>query len=110
YLGIAFQISILPIIARSETNGESGATSSVAIRHHGIIAFGVMILNAIFAPLVLVFGYGGAYRPALVPLLILLPGIWFLGSGSLVAGHPRGRGRPPLPAVGEWGGGRGTRS
>jgi O-antigen/teichoic acid export membrane protein len=99
YVGIAFQISVLPILARSEERRDSESTSTAAVRHHTVIAFAVMLLNAVFAPIVLLVGYGPEYRPALVPLLILLPGIFFMGTGSLVVGDLRGRGRPGLASL-----------
>jgi O-antigen/teichoic acid export membrane protein len=98
YLGLAFQISVLPLLARLE--GERAAeTSSAAVRHHGLLALVLVLANAVFAPLVLLFGYGNAFRPALVPLLILVPGMWFMGTGSLVVGDLRGRGRPGLASA-----------
>jgi Na+-driven multidrug efflux pump len=39
------------------------------------------------------------FQPALVPLLVLLPGMWFMGTGSLVVGDLRGRGRPGLASA-----------
>jgi O-antigen/teichoic acid export membrane protein len=99
YVGIAFQISVLPILARADGAERGAATSTAAVRHHGVVALGLIALNAIFAPLVLLLGYGQDYRPALVPLLILLPGMWFMGTGSLVVGDLRGRGRPGVAST-----------
>ncbi len=99
YLGIAFQISVLPILARLDGKEGGADTSAAAVRHHGLLAFVLVCLNAVFAPLVLLFGYGAAFRPALVPLLILIPGMWFMGTGSLVVGDLRGRGRPGLASA-----------
>ncbi len=99
YLGIAFQISVLPILAGSDDAERDARTSTAAVRHHGVLALVLMLANAVFAPLVLLFGYGAAFRPALVPLFILLPGMWFMGTGSLVVGDLRGRGRPGLAST-----------
>jgi O-antigen/teichoic acid export membrane protein len=98
YLGIAFQISVLPILAGSDGD-DRAETSTAAVRHHGVLAFALVLANAVFAPLVLLFGYGSAFRPALVPLLILLPGMWFMGTASLVVGDLRGRGRPGVASA-----------
>jgi O-antigen/teichoic acid export membrane protein len=98
YLGIAFQISVLPILARSD--GEDQAeTTTAAVRHHGVLALVLVLGNALFAPLVLLFGYGSEFRPALLPLLVLLPGMWFMGTASLVVGDLRGRGRPGVASA-----------
>jgi O-antigen/teichoic acid export membrane protein len=99
YIGIAFQISVLPILAGANGAERDAKTSSDALRHHGVIAFVLMLVNAVFAPLVLLYGYGSAFRPALIPLFILLPGMWFMGTGSLVVGDLRGRGRPGLAST-----------
>ncbi|HKP16920.1 MAG TPA: oligosaccharide flippase family protein [Gaiellaceae bacterium] len=99
YLGVAFQISVLPILARSDGDAAAAETSARALRHHSLLALGVILVNAICAPLVLLFGYGRAFEPALVPLLVLLPGMWFMGTGSLVVGDLRGRGRPGLASA-----------
>jgi O-antigen/teichoic acid export membrane protein len=99
YLGTAFQISVLPLVSRFEGDERQAATTQAAVRHHGVLALGVIALNALVAPLVLLFGYGDAFRPALVPLLVLLPGMWFLGTGNLISGDLRGRGRPGLTSV-----------
>jgi len=98
YLGIAFQISLLPILARSD-GADQAQTSTSAVRHHSLLALVLVLANAIFAPIVLLVGYGDAFRPALVPLFILIPGMWFMGTGSLVVGDMRGRGRPGLASA-----------
>jgi hypothetical protein len=57
-----------------------------------------MLANAVFGPLVIVFGYGDQFRPAIVPFLILLPGMWFLGAANVVTGDlVRGAGGPGRP-------------
>jgi O-antigen/teichoic acid export membrane protein len=99
YLGTAFQISVLPLVSRFEGDERQAATTQAAVRHHGVLALGVIALNALLAPLVLLFGYGDAFRPALVPLLVLLPGMWFLGTGNLISADLRGRGRPGLASL-----------
>lgn len=99
YLGAAFQISVLPIVSRLDGDERQAETTLTAVRHHGVLALVVIAANAVIAPLVLLFGYGEAFRPALVPLLILLPGMWFLSNANLVSGDLRGRGRPGLASA-----------
>jgi O-antigen/teichoic acid export membrane protein len=74
-------------------------TTILAIRHHGILAAAACILNAGFGTLLILVGYGSAYKPAVVPMLNLLPGIWWLGTGSVVTSDLRGRGRPGLSSI-----------
>jgi O-antigen/teichoic acid export membrane protein len=94
----SFQSSIIPLVAGSE--GESrDRTTILAIRHHGILAATGCVLNAGFGTALIVIGYGSAYRPAIVPMLILLPGIWWLGTGSVVTSDLRARDRPGLASA-----------
>ena len=98
-LSRAFQTSLLPLISRFEGQERQALTTTAAIRHHGILTFGAILFNAVFGTLVILFGYGPSFRGALVPMLILLPGMWFLGTGLVVAGDLRGRGRPGLSSA-----------
>ena len=56
-----------------------------------LIATGVI---AAVGPLLVGFGYGEAFEPAIVPFLILLPGIWGFACGELVSFVLAARGRP----------------
>ena len=90
-LARAFQGSVLPLVAREEGRG---ATTAVALRHHSLLAAAAVVAYAGFGTLVILYAYGDAFRPALEPMLILLPGMWFLGTGNVVASDLGGRGRP----------------
>jgi O-antigen/teichoic acid export membrane protein len=94
----AFQSSVIPLVAGSE--GESRErTTILAVRNHGILALAACVFNVGFGTLLILVAYGKAYQPALVPMLIILPGIWFLGTGSVVTSDLRGRGRPGIPSI-----------
>ncbi len=45
------------------------------------------------------YGFGPGFDAALVPFLILLPGMWFLAAGGLVEDALAGRGRPGLSSI-----------
>ena len=90
-LARAFQGSVLPLVAREEGRGE---TTAVALRHHSFLAAVAVLVNAGFGTLVILYAYGDEFRPALEPMLILLPAMWFLGTGNVVASDLGGRGRP----------------
>jgi O-antigen/teichoic acid export membrane protein len=92
-LADSFQSSVIPLVAGAEGADRDG-TTVLAIRHHGLLAAAACVANAGIGTLLIVFGYGSAYKPAVVPMLILLPGIWWLGTGSLVTTNLRARGRP----------------
>lgn len=90
-LARAFQGSVLPLVAREEGRGH---TTALALRHHSLLAAVAVVLNAGFGTLVILVAYGDAFRPALEPMLILLPAMWFLGTGNVIASDLGGRGRP----------------
>lgn len=96
-LANAFQSSVMPLIAHYEQDsGRAESTSIDSIRHHGILAALAVLGNAVFGPLVIFFAYGSSFAPAIGPMLVLLPGIWFLGMGIVIQGDLAGRGRPGL--------------
>jgi O-antigen/teichoic acid export membrane protein len=98
-LANAFQSSVLPLVSHYEGDEQQAATTRASLRHHGILALAATLGNAVLAPLVILYAYGASFHPSLVPLFILLPGMWFLGTGTVVAGDLRGRGRPGLSSA-----------
>jgi O-antigen/teichoic acid export membrane protein len=94
-LALAFKTSVLPLIARAELE-DRAATTAISVRNFGIVAALAIVGNVVFAVAVIVFAYGDAFLPAIVPTLILLPGVWFLGLGTVIAGDLQGRGKPGL--------------
>jgi O-antigen/teichoic acid export membrane protein len=97
-LAQAFQSSVIPLVASSE--GETrDRTTALSIRHHGILALAGCVFNAGFGTALIFLAYGRSYDPAIVPMLIILPGIWFLGTGSVVTSDLRGRGLPGLASA-----------
>lgn len=90
----SFGTSILPLVSRYEGTDDQRATTIAAVKHHGVIAALATVGNVAFGTLVIYFAYGSGFHGAIVPMLILLPGMWFLGTGTVVGGDLRGRGRP----------------
>lgn len=99
YLGVAFQTSVMPLVSHYDGDERQAAMTLQSIRHHAILALVATIAVAAFAPAILLLGYGPSYRPALEPLFILLPGMWFLGTGIVVGGDLRGRDRPGVASL-----------
>ena len=95
----SFGTSILPLVSHYEGTEDQRATTIAAIRHHGVMAALGTAVNAVFGPLLIFFAYGRSFHGAIVPMLILLPGMWFLGTGAVVGGALRGRGRPGLAST-----------
>jgi O-antigen/teichoic acid export membrane protein len=94
----AFHNSVMPLVAAGDDDGSS-RTTAAGIRHHGIAVLGSVVGIAIAGPLIIRFAYGADYTGAIVPMLILLPGMWFLGTGTVIAGDLRGRERPGLASA-----------
>ena len=92
-LAASFQSSVIPLVAGSDGD-DRDRTTVLAIRHHGILAAVACVANVFIGTALIVWGYGSAYTPAIVPMLVLLPGIWWLGTGSVVTSDLRGRNRP----------------
>lgn len=93
-LANAFGSSVLPLVSHLEGTARQTALTVSSLRHHTILALVAVAANAIFAPIVILFAYGSGFGDALVPFYILLPGMWFLGTSSVITNDLRGRGRP----------------
>jgi stage V sporulation protein B len=94
-----FQWSNMALVSTEDASDPDAATTSVAIRHHALISGVAAIGNAAFGSLLILFAYGSAFHPAVVPMLILLPGVWLVGVSLVVQGDLGGRGRPGLASI-----------
>jgi O-antigen/teichoic acid export membrane protein len=97
-LSSSFQ-GVLPIVSGEEQEDVRAATTTASTRHHGVLALAAIIVTAVFGPAVIALGFGSDFHGAILPMLLLLPGIWFLGTGRVAASVLAGRGRPGLPAA-----------
>lgn len=87
------------VLVTRQGDDKRTTTSADAIRHYVIVAAVGAVAIAGFGSLLIEVGYGTAFHAALVPMLILLPGVCMLGLGFVVAGDLSGRGRPGLASV-----------
>ncbi len=92
----AFKMSVMPLVSRYEGDERQARTSADSVRHHGILAGVAALGNVVLGSAVIMFAYGSQFHPAVVPMLVLLPGIWFLGMGGVIQGDLGGRSRPGL--------------
>ncbi len=90
----AFQQSVMPIVSSYEGDERQDSTTADSLRHHGILAGAGVLANAGFGTVVILLAYGTRFHPAVLPMLVLLPGIWFLGMGGVVQSDLSGRGLP----------------
>jgi O-antigen/teichoic acid export membrane protein len=95
-LATSFQSSVMPLTSHFEGDERQEITTINSVRHHGILAGLAVLANTVFGTLVILFAYGHQFRPAVIPMLVLLPGVWFLGMGLVIQGDLSGRGRPGL--------------
>jgi O-antigen/teichoic acid export membrane protein len=95
-VAIAFQSSVLPLISNDDDESGRARTTSSALRHQLILATAAVLVIAVLGPIVLLVGFGPAYRASLVPMLILLPGILLLNTGTVASASLEGRGRPGI--------------
>jgi O-antigen/teichoic acid export membrane protein len=95
-LALAFRTSVLPLISHYEGDERQGATTTATVRNYAIVAGAGTIANALFGTAVILFAYGPSFHAAVAPMLVILPGIFFFGLGSVIGGDLGGRGRPGL--------------
>ena len=93
----SFQPTVTSLVTRDSDDPATQAhTTATSIRHHGLLCFVALLLNAVFSPLLIVFAYGPPFHSAILPFFIILPGIWFLATGLLIANDLNGRNAPGL--------------
>lgn len=95
-LATAFQSSLLPLISHYEGDKRQAEVTVSSLHHHGILAAAAALANVVFGSAVILFLYGHRFHPAVVPMLVLLPGIWWLGMGLVIQSDLGGRGHPGL--------------
>jgi O-antigen/teichoic acid export membrane protein len=92
----AISTALMPVIASGDGDAR---TSAGALRLNGTGSLVGVAAVAIGGPLLILFAYGPGYGDAIVPMLILLPGIWFLSMARVGVWLLRALGRPGL---GSW--------
>ncbi len=92
----AFGTVLVPVLAGDSRDAR---LSAPAVRLSGTLSLAAVAGVAVLGPLLIQFGYGPEYTAAIVPLLILLPGIWFQSAGDLSSYVLAGRGRPGTSSV-----------
>jgi O-antigen/teichoic acid export membrane protein len=85
----SFGFVVLPMVAAGEDH-----RAAPALRLVGTLALLGVIGMAVAGPALIVIGFGEAFRNALVPFFILLPGIWMLAFGNICSSVLGGKKRP----------------
>ena len=85
---------VLRVQVAADTRKDS--LSGAALRLNGTLVAACVAGVLIVGPPMIIYGFGPAFQAALVPFLILVPGMWFLSAGGIVYDALSGRGRPGL--------------
>lgn len=85
--------------AQVASSAPGASLAGPAMRLNGTLVALCVLGVATTGPLMILYGFGSEFRPALVPFAVLLPGMWFLSAGGLVQDTLAGRGRPGLSSL-----------
>jgi O-antigen/teichoic acid export membrane protein len=90
----SFGYVIMPTVASGEDH-----RAPPALRLVGTLALLGVLAVAVTGPVMITIGFGSAFRSALVPFFILLPGIWMLAYGNICGSVLSGKKRPGASSV-----------
>lgn len=88
---------VMPLIA-ADRGGSSGLAAR-ALRLNGTATLAAVVVAALAGPFLILVAFGVDFTGALVPFLLLLPGLWFTSAANLAAFVCSGRGRPGLTSL-----------
>jgi O-antigen/teichoic acid export membrane protein len=91
-----FRWTGMVLVARLGEDDERVSTTAGTVRHYTAVGAAATVGTGLAGTVLVLLGYGPEFHSALVPMLILLPGVWMLGIGVVVQGDLSGRGRPGL--------------
>ena len=98
YVPSSIRLSLFPLIAAS-SSADANRLTAMACRHTALITLLVTLGAGVGGPLIIELLYGPEFRNAIVPLFILLPGVWLLSQSILFYSDLDGRGRPELSVI-----------
>jgi O-antigen/teichoic acid export membrane protein len=85
----SFGFVLMPMVAAGQHH-----RAAPALRLAGTLALLGVVGVAVAGPALILIGFGEAFRPALQPFFILLPGIWMLAYGNICSFVLSGKKRP----------------
>lgn len=97
--GSALATSVNALVANYEGEERQATTISASLRHGLILTAVVIVGLAFFGGVAIKVAFGSSYNGAIEPMYILLPGMLFLGMGSVVTGNLRGIARPGVSSI-----------
>lgn len=97
--GSALATSVNALVANYEGEERQTTTISASLRHGLILTAAVIVGLALIGGVAITIAFGSSYNGAIAPMYILLPGMLFLGMGSVVTGNLRGIARPGVSSI-----------
>lgn len=97
----AFSTVLFPKISSADTGREEANNFSSKVSRHTFFLFFILAILLIILsyPLIFIF-FGKDFLPAVVPLIILMPGIIAFGIGGVLSADLAGRGKPHFAIIG----------
>ncbi len=97
--GGALSTSVSALVANYEGERRQSDTIASSMRHGVILTAATVGGLAVVGGFAIRIAFGPEFTSAITPMYILLPGVFFLGCGSIVAGNLRGVGRPGVSSL-----------
>ena len=98
FLPVSIRMSLLPMVAAGSIT-EANRLTSMACRHTMFLSVLVALSFIVAGPIAIPFVYGENFTGAVVPLMILLPGIILLAQARIIYSDLVGRGRPEVSTI-----------
>jgi O-antigen/teichoic acid export membrane protein len=98
FFPLSIRRSLFPMVATSDTETADRLTST-ACRHILLLTVLAALGFALIGPFAIPHLYGKEFREAVVPLMILLPGIILLAQARIFYGDLAGRGKPGVNSI-----------
>ncbi len=95
----SIRLSLFPMVAASRTHDDATRLTLAACRYTLLLTTLCAVGLAALGPVALTYVYGERFTGAVVPLLLLLPGVGMLSLGHILYGDLNGRGKPETTAV-----------
>ena len=97
--GAALSTSVGALVANYEGERRQSETIASSMRHGIILTAATVGGLAVVGGFAIPILFGPEFSAAVTPMYILLPGMFFLGCGQVVAGNLRGAGRPGVSSL-----------
>jgi O-antigen/teichoic acid export membrane protein len=98
FIPVSIFLSLFPMVA-SQSAAEANRLTSASCRHTLFLTLICALAMATLGPLVIRYLYGERFAGAVLPLLILLPGVVMLSQAYILYSDLNGRGKPEASAI-----------